>query len=90
MLKLYKNKEGKKLYPVCSWENNQHKLYNASDRARIWEVESDYSDKACAEVEKIDRLIEIFDSCVIGGIVYATYADRCAILDVIAAYNCRH
>lgn len=32
MTKLYRNKQGKKLYPVCSWEENQHKLYNAHDR----------------------------------------------------------
>ena len=31
-MKLYRNKQGKKLYPVCSWEENQHKLYNAHDR----------------------------------------------------------
>ena len=88
MLKIYKNKEGKKLYPVCSWEKNQHKLYNASDRARIRWFDT-YSDEASDEVDKIDRLIEIFDSQIVDGIVYATYQDRCDILDVINAYNCR-
>ena len=34
-MKTYKDKNGNKLYPVCSWEKNQHKLYNALDKANI-------------------------------------------------------
>lgn len=90
MVQVYKNKAGQKLYPVCSWQNNQHKLYNASDRARIWEVESGYSEKASAEVEEIDRLIDIFNNSIIGGLVYATYADYVKIKEIIAAYDARH
>ena len=90
MLKVYKNKEGKKLYPVCSWERNQHKLYNASDRARIWWFESDYSEEAMKECDEIDRLIEVFDNYIIDGIVYAVYEDYIKIKDYIAAYDARH
>lgn len=38
-MKLYKNEQGEKLYPICRWERNQHKIYNAVDRAniRMWE-----------------------------------------------------
>jgi len=28
MAKIYRNKAGKKLYPVCKWEDNQHKIYS--------------------------------------------------------------
>lgn len=88
-VKVYRNKQGQKLYPVCSWENNQHKLYNASDRARIRWFES-YSDEAADEVDEIDRLIEIFDNNIINGLVYATYNDYLKIKDYIAAYDARH
>ena len=90
MVKVYRNKEGKKLYPVCSWANNQHKLYNALDRAKIWEFESDYSEEASAEVDELDRLIEVFDSQIVGCIVYATWEDYKKIKDYIAAYDARH
>ena len=84
---LPRNKEGKKLYPVCSWEKNQHKLYNAHDRIMNayteGEIEYEY-------VEKIEKAMSIFDSCVIDGIVYATWEDRNLMLDYIAAYNARH
>lgn len=41
MAKIYRNKAGKKLYPVCKWEDNQHKIYNAHDRImiRIYEAQ---------------------------------------------------
>lgn len=41
MAKIYRDKAtGKKLYPVCKWEDNQHKIYNAHDRImnRIYEA----------------------------------------------------
>ena len=28
MAKIYRNKAGEKLYPVCKWEDNQHKIYS--------------------------------------------------------------
>lgn len=88
-VKLYRNKQGQKLYPVCSWENNQHKLYNASDRATIRWAETN-SEEALAECNEIDRLIEVFDGCVINGLVYAVYEDYKKIKDYIAAYDARH
>ena len=42
MAKIYRDKiTGKKLYPVCGWEENQHKIYNAHDRImiRIYEAQ---------------------------------------------------
>lgn len=88
-LKLYKNRDGEKLYPVCSWERNQHKLYNALDRANIRREEEGWTEKVCAEYDRIQDALEAFDSYVFGGIVYATYKDGCIIKDIIAAYDCR-
>ena len=90
MAKLYRNKEGKKLYPVCSWEQNQHKLYNAYDRAMNEYYDTNYSDKAYEEVERVDKAMEAFEKHVINGIVYATWEDGQLIKDIVWAYNARH
>lgn len=86
-MKLYKDKKtGKKLYPVCNWENNQHKLYNAHDRIMnaIYDGEADYD-----QLERIEKAMSAFDGCVINGMVYATYEDSILIKDYIWAYNAR-
>ena len=87
MAKLYRNKEGKKLYPVCSWENNQHKLYNAHDRIMVayYDNEADYE-----EVERVEEALAAFDRYVINGIVYATWEEGQLIKDYVWAYNARH
>lgn len=101
MFKLYKNKKGQKLYPVCSWEANQHKLYNAHDRVmnHIWDLEHEEIEKnvsiealdnAYEQQEEIEHLLEIFSDVVVNGIVYATWEDRNMIRDYIAAYDIRH
>ena len=88
---------GIKYYPVCSWEQNQHKLYNAHDREfnKMFDAENDKVpsadfEKISDELDEIDRLISVFSDYVIDGIVYATYEDCIKIKDYIAAYNCRH
>lgn len=100
MTKLYRDKAtGEKLYPVCSWEKNQHKLYNAIDRAHnavsdLYEDKTasmDDIDKAEAWVQEVERLTSIFDSHVASnGLVYATYKDGLKIKDIIWEYNARH
>ena len=90
MAKLYRNKEGQKLYPVCSWEKNQHKLYNAYDRALIWCYDTDWSEEAMNERDRVEEALAAFDSCVINGLVYATYQMGQIIKDIIWAYDARH
>jgi hypothetical protein len=93
---LYRDKQGNKLYPVCSWEKNQHKLYNALDRAHnelydaIEEHDLDRITRAENEMERIEGALTAFDRFVIEGIVYAQWSDACLIKDYIAAYNARH
>jgi len=90
MAKLYRDKHtGELLYPVCSWGKNQHKLYNACDRAMIRCDEEGYSNEAVAERERAEKALEAFDRHVVGNLVYATYEDRCIILDLIGAYDVR-
>lgn len=84
---LPRNKEGKKLYPVCSWEKNQHKLYNAHDR-----VMNAYTDNEVEfdVVEKVEKAMWAFEAHVINGTVFATWEDRNLIMDYIFAYDARH
>lgn len=99
-MKVYRDKAtGKKLYPVCSWEKNQHKLYNAIDRAhnRVSDLYEDKTasmediDKAEEWVQEVERLTSIFDSHVASnGIVYALWEDGQKIKDIIYGYDCRH
>lgn len=99
MAKLYRDKlTGEKLYPVCKWEPNQHKMYNALDRAHnaVSDLYEDkYStceqiDKALDWVDEVERLLEIFDSHVASnGLVYASYKDGQKIKDIILAYDAR-
>lgn len=99
-MKTYRDKEtGKKLYPVCSWEANQHKLYNALDRAhnRVSDLYEDKEatleeiDEAEEWVREVDRLIGIFDSHVApNGVVVALWEDGQKIKDIIYGYDMRH
>lgn len=85
---LYRDKKtGKKLYPVCNFEDNQHKLYNAHDRVynAIYEDKADYED-----LERVEKAIEAFGAHVINGMVYATWEDSKLIKDYVWAYNARH
>lgn len=95
MAKIYRNKAGKKLYPVCKWEDNQHKIYNAHDRImiRIYEAYENGGEDLEAlykEQERIEKALELIDACVIDGLVYATYEDGLILKDLIWAYNARH
>ena len=91
-MKLYKDENGKKLYPVCKWEDNQHKLYNAHDRImnRIYDARENGELEPYEELERIEKAMEVFERYVIDGMVYATYQDGLIIKDYIYAYNLRH
>ena len=91
MAKLLKEKAtGKTLYPVCSFLKNQHKLYNAYDRATNRVYDEEWSDESVAERERVEKAREAFNGYCFGGIVYASYEDSCIIKDIIAAYDVRH
>jgi hypothetical protein len=79
-----------KLYPICSWEKNQHKIYNAHDRAVNWCYESNHSDEAEANLERVERMMDVIDGIIINGIVYGTWEDYKLIKDCTVAYDVRH
>ncbi len=90
-MKLLVNKEGKKMYPVCSWEANQHKLYNAIDRIQLalYDATDEEYDKLAESLERAEHALDVFNHTVVQGIVYATYEDSLIIKDIIWAYNAR-
>ena len=93
---VFRTNNGNKLYPVCNWERNQHKIYNYIDRCKIAEQEAFLNGsesevkEAYERSENAERLIEVFNGFVIDGVVYAEYNDYKAIKNVIAGYDYRH
>ena len=93
---LPRNKDGKKMYPVCSWERNQHKIYNAHERAwvRLYQARENGTPEEESEAKKAYDYAMIaynaFDACVRDGIVYATWDEGKVIKDLIAGYDFRH
>ena len=86
---LPRNKEGKKMYPVCNWERNQHKIYNAHERLVAKQI-NDPKSVTPEEYDWVMRAYDAIDACVINGTVYATWEDGRAIKDLIAGYDFRH
>lgn len=91
-MKLYKTEDGKKLYPICKWEDNQHKLYNAHDRIMnaIYDAHENGEPEPYEQLERIEKAMDAFEKYVINGIVYTTYQDGLIIKDYIFAYDLRH
>lgn len=91
-VKLYRDEQGRKLYPVCSWSANQHKLYNAYDRAqnKLYECSGEECETVERDIERIEHALDIFNSYVHNNLVYATYEDGLIIKDYVWAYNARH
>lgn len=89
---IYRNEKGEKLYPVCNWERNQHKIYWYEDKCYnelqdlIYNTAEDFTEEeeryneACATLKAFDKNVH-------NDIVYATWQMSCKIKDVIALYN---
>lgn len=87
-MKLFRDKNGRKLYPVCRWEPNQHKIYNAYDKAMIRRDEEN-TDAAFEWAETVEKALAAFDRHIIDGFVYATYEESQVIKDLIITYDVR-
>lgn len=89
---------GVKCYPTCNWEQNQHKVYNAHDRAynALYDLLDDDSaeqeaiDKAHEWANKMDTLCSLFNNHIVGNTVYLPYEWYALCKDVVGAYNARH
>ena len=89
---MYKNlrtKDGKKLYAVCRWESNQHKIYNAYDRAMIRCYEEG-TEEAFKHREKIETALKWIDNVKDDGLVYAPWEEYKLIKELIGGYDLRH
>lgn len=85
-----KNRNGKKLYPVCNWQNNQHKMFNYYDKMYLKMIDNDYDDNSIDDYENAERLLNVFNTGVYNdGLVYAEYNDYKAIKDIISFYDCK-
>lgn len=78
-----------KLYPVCNWERNQHKMYNYNDKMYIRSHE-EQTQEAWDLFYESERLLEAFNSNVRNGVAYVTYPDYCKIKDIIGYYDLTH
>lgn len=79
-----------KLYPICNWEANQHKIYNAHERAVNRCYETNWSEEAIAELERTDKMMGVINGIIINGLVYGTWEQYKMVKDSIWAYNARH
>lgn len=87
-----KDEKGTRLYPVCSWERNQHKLYATQVRIQneVSDAEILGEDAPYSALERIDIAVKAFDAHVVNGIVYAPYEIGQMIKNYIWAYDLRH
>lgn len=85
-----------KLYPVASWERNQHVFYNAVDRAQ--NSLFDAREKGVG-IEEAEECLEKYNNALAKfdfgpkdsrGVVYAEYNDYKFMKDVIGGYAMRH
>ena len=76
-------KNGKKLYPVCNWNDNQHKLYYWYNEAYL---QDDYE-----ELNRMDELLNVFNAGVQkDGLVYVEGAFLQPIREAIVMYDLCH
>lgn len=77
---------GVKYYPLCSWENNQHRFYHACD---VWYVKyhDDPTDENEERYGEVCTLKDLFDSFPQRrGIVYTPWDFRDAMKEIIRNY----
>lgn len=87
-------KDGTKLYPVCNWEENQHKIVTAYTKALLRRDEAYESgvgiDEAEANFEQMEQARQWIDNVGRDGIVYAPYPMYQLLRDTIGAYDLTH
>lgn len=92
---LPRNSKGQKMYPVCNWNANAHKIDFWLTKAKIRRYDDPDDPAAWDEVEKYQRMMDIVqgwheDGRRIGNLVYATWKDAEAIKEAIVCYDLCH
>ena len=88
-------KNGTKLYHCCSFEENEHKIYSAHDRAmcELYKAQDsenwDTVDEIYYQLDKIDIALN-YVNCVYNGLIYAPYEDCQIIKEIVTKYDSRH
>lgn len=89
MYKKFISKNGEKLYCVCRWETNQHKIYNFYDKAMIrWYDEM--SLESLENLENAEMAMKWIGNVKDDGFVYAPYEAYKLIRDIIGYYDMTH
>ena len=87
-------RDGTKLYPVCNWERNQHKIDVAYTKSlnRLYDAREtgEGIDKAEEQVARMEEARKWIDNVMQDGIVYAPYPIYRLLKDIIGAYDITH
>lgn len=87
-------KDGRKLYPVCRWSANQHKVDAAYTKALIRRdtaYETGFGiDDAESHLKLMEQAREWIDNVGKDGIVYAPYPMYKVLKDIIGYYDLTH
>lgn len=83
---------GVKCYPACRWETNQHKMYNAMDKAHnklsdaLEEGNQDHIDKAIDWLEKVETVCSMFNNHIVGQTVFLPYKQYVICKEILSNY----
>lgn len=76
-LRLYKDDFNRTLYPVCNYEKNSYKVYNAYEELLNNISKAEYEGRSTKKLYRqkgqLEEIIAILEHYVFDGLVYATY-----------------
>lgn len=89
---MIKSYNGKKFYPICSFEKNEHKIHYWYIKALNTCYDTNFTDeKALKQRDTAEKMLEYFQCYTHNdGIVYAPYKDGQTIKEMIIAYDLCH
>lgn len=89
MANIYKNAEGKKLYPVCGFQSGQHKIsYWYTKAQNRWFEEK--STEALEDLERKEKWMECATTYIYDGLIYAPYELYNEMKEAVVCYDLRH
>lgn len=88
-MKTYRDDKGRKLYPVCGFQKNQHKFdYWHTKALNRWY--DDHSDKNYDELEKTESWMLCATTYIFNGLIYAPWEHYNEMKEAIVAYDLNH
>lgn len=88
--KIYKDSNGKKLYPVCGFQKNQHKFDYWYTKAMNKWYENPDDDDAWEDRERKERWMECATCFVFDGLIYAPWELYNEMKEAIVCYDLCH